>query len=116
MIIFSNTQENLNKELSPNFKGKEFKCNCGKCNVTIVDPIGLALLQALRNMYGSPVHILSAYRCPAHNEHVKGLPFSFHPQGKAWDLDLRVAELAKKIFPWHYIGEGFIHVDTRGLS
>lgn len=115
MIIFPNTTEYLSIKLSENFTAHEFRCKCFGCSFTFVDPIAIVLLQSLRTMYGRPITIYSAYRCQEHNASIEGKKYSYHLQGKAFDLPPDCAPIAKLLFPWYYEGDGFIHVDIRGL-
>lgn len=46
-------------------------------------------LDQLRQNYGTPLHISSAYRSPYHNSVVGGAPLSAHLVGHAYDVQLR---------------------------
>jgi uncharacterized protein YcbK (DUF882 family) len=86
-------------------------------------------LQVLRDYIGSPIHINSAYRSPAHNAKIGGVKNSFHTKGKAADITVKgytPRKLARIILK--LIGEGkmsqgglglyngFIHYDIRGTK
>ena len=55
------------KQLSPNFRVREFRCKDGS------DPIFLdgelvSILQQIREHFGKPLTITSGYRTPGHNK------------------------------------------------
>lgn len=43
-------------------------------------------LQAIRTVYGQPMKVTSAYRCPEYNARLKGGPE--HPKGMAVDIEV----------------------------
>ena len=59
-----------NKKLSTNFAVKEFRCKDGSDPIFIDDEL-VTLLQKIRDHFGKPVTITSAYRTAAHNKAVK---------------------------------------------
>ena len=61
-------------------------CNCGPETANNVSPRLLEKLEALRAMIGGPIEISCAYRCPAHNAEVGGVPNSQHVDGTAADV------------------------------
>ena len=75
--------------LSENFRIKEFACKCGKCTKVQIDDALVAQLQAIRNHFGTSVHINSGYRCASHNATVGGHKQSGHLQGMAADIVVR---------------------------
>ena len=112
--------------LTKNFKVSEFKCKCGKyCQEIKIDEALVALLQKIRDHFGVPVTINSAYRCPVHNQNVGGVPNSRHVKGQAADIVVKnvsprkVAQYAQQIgIPGIGLYETdddgyFVHVDTR---
>lgn len=72
-------------DLSANFSRAEFRCpdGCGRDNV---DPNLVLVMQRLRNMLGSPLHVVSGVRCVRHNRRVGGIPNSEHLAGRAADI------------------------------
>ena len=76
-----------NKTLSKNFHVREFKCNDGSDPI-FIDSELVELLQKIRDHFGQPVHINSAYRTAAYNlsKKVGGAKFSQHQYGKAADI------------------------------
>jgi len=76
-------------QLTKNFHMVEFDCRDGSKvpyqyvpNVTRLADC----LQTIRDHIGTPIHITSAYRSPAHNSAVGGAEKSQHLIGKAADL------------------------------
>lgn len=109
-------------KLSKNFTRSEFKCQCGCCDYDTVDMELVNVLQDVRDHFNKPVKITSANRCPCHNEKVGGSDNSYHPRGRAADIQVLEVEpkqvqayLLKK-YPGKYgIGSyaTFTHIDTR---
>lgn len=110
-------------DLSQHFYRHEFACRC--CGKAVVSPELIASLEALRDRIGTPIHILSGYRCPEHNRAVGGAASSEHLLGKAADITtalplqtlhkeaLRIASFAHGgigIYPEN----NFLHLDVRG--
>lgn len=74
-----------NKKLSANFSVKEFRCKDGTDPVFIDDGL-VTLLQKIRDHFGKPLTITSAYRTAAHNKAVGGATYSQHCYGMAADI------------------------------
>jgi hypothetical protein len=114
------------KRLSENFLASEFMCK-GKacCSSGLIDDELVKILQQIRDHFGKPVTINSAYRCPKHNEKVGGSSGSYHKYGQAADIkvkDTAPAEVAKYAESIGVLGIGlyetdadgyFVHIDTR---
>lgn len=113
-------------KLSENFKVSEFLCHgSGCCTQGKVDEKLVEILQSIRDHFGKPVHITSAYRCAAWNRKVGGVSRSYHLSGQAADIkvdDTAPAEVAKYAESIGVLGIGlyetdsdghFVHVDTR---
>lgn len=80
-----------------NFSYSELRCRCGRCDSTgrEMNPVFMALLQRLRQVYGKPMPLSSAYRCPNHpNERNKAEPGE-HAQGLAVDVQCRGKDALK---------------------
>ena len=138
--------------LSPHFCVREFRCKDGSDPVfidtalaellerilgTSADSIDRAedrerfdeLLERIREHFGKPVTITSAYRTPAHNAKAGGAKFSQHLYGRAADIRVQgvsveaVAAYAESLMPDRGgVGRypvkagratGWVHVDTR---
>lgn len=117
-------KEDGEKQLSKNFKVREFRCKDGSDPV-FVAPLLVHILQTIRGIAGASVNINSAYRTPSHNKAVGGVDNSRHMRGKAADIVVtgmtprEVAELAEKIMPdWGGIGvySTFTHIDLRPIK
>lgn len=113
-------------KLSENFKASEFLCKgSGCCTEGKIDPALVTILQKIRDHFGKPVHISSAYRCATWNKQVGGVSRSYHCYGQAADIkveDTAPAEVAKYAESIGVLGIGlyetdadghFVHVDTR---
>ena len=110
-----------NLRLSEHFTVREFACNDGSDTVLIDDKLA-ELLENIRDKFGKPVHINSAYRTPAYNAKVGGVSNSYHIKGMAADIVVsgvsakRVAQYAETLdcggIGW-YEHKKFVHIDTR---
>ena len=105
------------------FSREEFACkHCGQepgMDVRLQN-----ILDAIRERIRGPVILTSAYRCPAHNAAVGGVPNSYHTQGIAADVLVpdgmtvdQLAQIAEECGAdgiGRYYGQGFVHCDVRG--
>ena len=119
------------KNLSPSFKVREFRCS-DNTDPIFIDSELVEILQKIRNHFGKPVTITSAYRTAAHNKAVKGATYSQHCYGKAADIRVQgvgveaVAAYAETLLPNRGgIGRypvkagrpaGWVHIDTRAAK
>ncbi len=105
--------------LSEHFNDAEFACRC--CGTVRVNIFLISMLEQLRaNLGNKPIIITSGYRCPKHNQQVKGVSNSQHLYGNAADIVVSgitpgaVAAAAQKL---GFAGIGryraFTHVDVR---
>ena len=112
------------KNLTANFKVREFACKDGSDVIFISDGL-VQVLQAIRSHFGKPVTINSAYRTPAYNKKVGGETYSQHQYGTAADIVVagvspaEVASYAETLL----IGTGgigvygtFTHIDVRKVK
>lgn len=109
-----------NKAVSANFKVREFRCKGGEDEILIDVDFVKDKLQKIRDHFGAPVTINSAYRTPGYNAKVKGAKASYHLQGRAFDIVVRghtpqeVARYAQTLGIQGIIQyNGFVHVDSR---
>lgn len=118
--VYSKTKDG-NKKLSNNFKVKEFACKDGSDPI-FIDSELVEVVQKIRNHFGKPVTITSAYRTTQHNKSVGGTTYSQHLYGKAADIKVsgispkKVAEYAEKILQGSGgigIYDTFTHIDCR---
>ena len=112
--------------LSKNFQYREFDCKGkGCCSSTLIDEKLVEYLQKIREHFGKPITITSAYRCETHNRNVGGATKSRHSQGSAADIVVQGVssrEVAKYAESIGILGIGlyetsadgyFTHIDTR---
>ncbi len=118
---------NRKDQISKHFHGDEFACPC--CGVSMVDEDLLSALEAIHFLLDKPLHILSGYRCEAHNKEIGGEKNSQHCLGKAVDVRLPAGmflkefyNVANKLQRFGGIGvypagagqvRGFLHLDVR---
>lgn len=113
-------------QLSKNFTVSEFSCHGSGCCTTVqIDEKLVEYLQKIRDHFGVPVTINSAYRCATHNKRVGGASGSRHLKGMAADISvkgIKPAEVAKYAESIGILGIGlyetasdgyFVHIDTR---
>lgn len=110
-----------NKNLSTNFKVKEFACTDGSDPI-FIDSELVNVLQKIRSYFGKSVTITSAYRTPGRNKAVGGETYSQHLYGKAADIKVKgvtpqkVAGYAETLL-YNKGGIGkydtFTHIDVR---
>lgn len=112
-----------NKQISANFKVREFRCKDGSDRILIDAGFVRDKLQAIRNYFGAPVIINSAYRTPEYNKKVGGASKSYHMSGQAFDIVVKghtpqeVAQCAQNLSISgiiHY--NTFVHVDNRPVK
>lgn len=110
-----------NKKLSTNFSVKEFACKDGSDTILISDEL-VNILQLIRNHFGNPITINSAYRNATYNKKIGGATYSQHVKGTAADIVVQgvsaeeVAKYTEYIMPRKGgIGlySSFVHVDVR---
>ena len=108
-------------QLSPNFHLSEWACKCSRCKTVKVDFNHVRNLQAFRTKIGRPISINSAYRCPAHNAEVGGVPNSEHCLGCATDCavsGMSPSAVANAAENFDGVGRysSFTHLDSRGYK
>jgi uncharacterized protein YcbK (DUF882 family) len=101
------------------FSEKELACSC--CGVADMDSEFMTKLNLLRNNFGKPIYLSSAYRCPAHNRKEGGRPA--HEAGRAVDIAViggDALEILGIAVSLGFTGVGikqhgsgrFVHIDT----
>ena len=119
-------QNNGNRKLSANFNVREFRCKDGSDPI-FVDSDLVKLLQQIRDHFGKPVTINSAFRTASHNAKEGGAKFSQHLYGKAADIRISgvsvdaLADYAESLLGdsggvGRYYVDGFVHVDVRATK
>lgn len=115
------------KSLSANFRVKEFACKDGSDPI-FVDSDLVKLLQKIREHFGKPVNINSAFRTASHNaKQKKASRYSQHLYGKAADIWIKgvsvdaLAAYAETLLPdrggiGRYYTDNFVHVDVRAAK
>lgn len=111
------------KQVSKNFKVKEFRCKDGSDKILIDVDFVQSKLQKIRDHFGTPITLNSAYRTEAYNKEVKGAKASYHMKGQAFDIvvkghtPLEVAQYAQAIDVSGIIQYNtFVHVDSRDIK
>lgn len=109
------------------FTKKELQCKCG-CKQANMSKKFMARLDALRDTWGKPIYLSSAYRCPEHNNNVSSTGKKGpHTTGKAVDILIyggHAHALLGFIIDFDFQGVGqhqkgkhadrFIHIDDLG--
>lgn len=121
--VYSKSKDG-NKNLSANFKVREFACKDGSDPIFISQEL-VKILQQIRDHFQRPVTINSAYRTPTHNKREGGAVYSQHLYGTAADIVVtgvtpkKVAEYAETLLinkGGIGIYKGFTHVDVREIK
>lgn len=112
-------------QLSKNFKVREFYCHDGSDKI-LIDTELVEILQSIRDAFGKPITINSAYRNATYNKKIGGAKNSQHVYGKAADIRVngvppfavaawmeRHIESAGKHTCGYYPIQLFCHVDSR---
>ena len=121
-------QENDKVQLSEHFNSYEFRCGLGRpcaCTTVLIDDRLVEILEQIRQHFGQPITITSAYRCESYNRSIGGATGSRHSKGQAADIVVKGVsprEVAKYAESIGVLGIGlyetaadgyFTHVDTR---
>ncbi|MDT4866457.1 Peptidase M15 [compost metagenome] len=109
----------------PNFGYHELRCKCGRCGSDgrEMDATFMGHLQQLRDLYGKPLVITSAFRCRRHPVEAKKAAPGAHSLGLAVDIACRGADavaILRLATTLPFTGFGisqrgnarFIHLDT----
>ena len=121
-------QENDKVQLSEHFNSYEFRCGLGRpcaCTTILIDDKLVEFLEQIRQHFGQPITITSAYRCESYNRSIGGATGSRHSKGQAADIVVKGVspkEVAKYAESIGVLGIGlyetasdgyFTHIDTR---
>lgn len=121
--VYSKSKDG-NKNLSANFKVKEFACKDGSDPV-FISPELVEVLQKIRSHFGEAVTINSAYRTPTHNKKEGGATYSQHLYGTGADIKVtgvtpkQVAQYAETLLSGRGgigIYSNFTHIDVRDVK
>lgn len=119
VVTYSLTKDG-EKQVSRNFKVKEFRCKDGSDKILVDGNFVQNKLQMIRDHFGAPITINSAYRTESYNKKVGGAKSSYHMKGQAFDIvvkghtPLEVAQYAQTIGINGIIQYNtFTHVDSR---
>jgi len=126
VMVFSKKKDG-NTYLSKNFQVREFACKDGSDTI-LIDPELIVILQKIRDHFGKPVTINSAYRTASYNKKIKGAANSNHVKGMA--ADIRISGVSPKeiatyaetigvrgIGLYETSSDGyFVHLDTRSTK
>ena len=85
MVKTYSLKKDGDKQLSKNFKVREFYCHDGSDKV-LIDTELVEILQSIRDAFGKPITINSAYRNVTYNKKIGGAKNSQHVYGKAADI------------------------------
>lgn len=106
--------------ISKNFKVKEFKCKDGSDEILLDSSFVSDKLQTIRDHFGKPVKINSAYRTISYNKKVGGAANSYHTKGRAFDIVVtgvgldEICKFAQSIGIKGIIRYNtFVHLDSR---
>lgn len=121
-IVEYSVKTDGNKQISENFKVKEFRCKDGSDKLLVDVDFVRDKLQNIREHFGTAVTINSAYRTAAWNKKQGGASKSYHLTGQAFDIVVKghtsqeVAQYAQQIGIKGIIQyNGFVHVDSRAV-
>ena len=101
------------------FSEDELRCKCG-CGVSNFSDATLHKLNKLRKLFGKPINLSSAYRCPVYNRQIGAT--QTHASGQAVDILIGYRDaykLMSLLYPLGFTGIGvkqkgksrFIHID-----
>ncbi|MFL6968473.1 D-Ala-D-Ala carboxypeptidase family metallohydrolase [Pseudomonas alvandae] len=101
-----------------NFPYAELRCRCGRCDSTghEMAPHFMDLVQQLRELYGRPMPLSSAYRCPLHPAEANKPAPGEHLDGLAVDVLCRGAEALRLLNLALILGFTRIGVNQKGVS
>ena len=117
----------MSKQSTANFSREELMCRCETCQSNnanhYMESGALDSLQRIREAFGKPIVLNSAYRCKLHPEESGKDKPGTHHQGIAVDVRVPIGRDRMKLIAlflgegWTSIGwgKGFIHFDRRSV-
>lgn len=101
------------------FTDRELACRC--CGAQGCVPSAVEALNVLREAYGKPIVLTSAYRCRKHPAEASKEQPGQHNAGTAFDIRVKDGAEAYEIMELAFglgwkgiaLGNGFVHVDRR---
>lgn len=123
MIVKLSKSKDGEQLFAPHFKVKEFACKDAS-DLILIDTQLVYYLEAIRDHFGKPVTINSAYRNQEYNRAVGGASESQHVEGRACDIVVKgvdpavVADYADSVLNMGGVGryKTFTHIDTRSTK
>lgn len=119
-IVEYSVKRDGEKQISENFRVKEFACKDGTDKLLVDVDFVRDKLQSIRDHFGAAVTINSAYRTVSWNRKQGGASKSYHLAGQAFDIVVKghtpqeVAQYAQRLGTKGIIQyNGFVHVDSR---
>ena len=111
------------KQITKNFKVREFACKDGSDVIFIADEL-VNVLQQIRDHFGKAITINSGYRTPTYNKKIGGATYSQHMYGTAADIVVsgvkpsEVYAYANALLKAGGVGkyDTFTHVDVREVK
>lgn len=104
-----------------NFTEREWSCKCGCSQKHRMQPHVMEVVQELREIYGAPLTLTSAWRCEDHPSEAKKKSPGQHNKGTAVDIAVTSGAMAYKLIvtglelgaTGFALGNGFVHLDWR---
>lgn len=114
----------MSEPRAKNFPAHELRCKCDKCRGDVPNKAAteaLFALQRIRDQFGEPMILTSAYRCADHPVEARKARPGTHNQGLAFDIRvpwgrdrMRLIELAlAEGFRGFGFANSFLHIDYR---
>lgn len=104
-----------------NFAEHEWECKCGCNQPHQMQPHTMLMVQKIRNDWGHPLVLSSAWRCENHPSEIKKDKPGQHYKGTAVDIRVTSGSMAYAIIKMGLelgatgfaYGNGFVHLDWR---
>ena len=114
----------MTEPTSRSFSTSELRCKCKQCNGNVpnkCDVDALAKLQQIRDAFGEPIYLSSAYRCPLHPVESVKARIGTHGRGCGFDISISSGSKRMAILDAAFdagvrgVGwsESFLHLDWR---